>query len=62
LYQRKILTVLRKLAHRKYRALFWEAWNRVAEVLPSSTNGESRWKEELERIRSVAELRFSDSR
>lgn len=62
LYQRKILTVLRKLAHRKYRALFWEAWSRVAEVLPSSTNGESRWKEELERIRSVAELRFSDSR
>lgn len=61
-YQRKILTVLRKLAHRKYKALFWEAWNRVAEVLPSSANGESRWKEELERIRSVAELRFSDSR
>jgi len=61
-YQRKILTVLRKLAHRKYRLLFWEAWNRVAEVLPSLTNGELRWREELERIRSVAELRFSDSR
>ena len=62
LYQRKILTLLRKLAHRKYRDLFWEAWNRVVQVLPSSMNGGLRCKEELDRIRLIAELRFSDSR
>lgn len=62
LYQQKILTLLRKLAHRKYRDLFWEAWNRVSQIFSSSMNNELRCKEELERIRLIAELRFSDSR
>ena len=88
--QKKILTILRKLAHRKYRELFWDSWRKVTEsfaslqknppvsevdpnLLPPSQitglptkpeqgplNGQARLKEELARIRVVAELRFSE--
>ncbi len=35
LYQKKILTILRKLAHRKYQSLFWEACEKVRQILSS---------------------------
>ncbi|MCX7787993.1 MAG: DNA adenine methylase [Spirochaetes bacterium] len=68
-YQKKILNVLRKLAHRKYQALFWESWEKVEQLFSfrpyihaskAHIDGQFRWKEELNRIRTIAELRFSD--
>ncbi len=55
-YLKKGLKVLRKLAHRKYRDLFRDAWEQVREVVEALGEGSHRM--ELEEIHRIAQLRF----
>ncbi|MFQ3620725.1 MAG: hypothetical protein SNJ78_07250, partial [Spirochaetales bacterium] len=96
-YVRKLLRVLRKLAHRKYKELFWQGFQATQQVLQkeeiepsrppaqgtaflsqqreevpkaplsvlpleeaSRKEKKARWLDELEKIRQIALLRFSN--
>lgn len=55
---RRLLTVLRKLAHKKYRALFEELYRKATEAFKSWEWISSRHAEALRALRELAERRF----